>query len=182
MGGRPMRARRRFISYVLMLLKSLIQDVACVKNCASESALDATPSKGEKRIARLFHTFRPVCGRHKGKLAESPWRTPFLTECGVDFVNTPGDTTKEARDIINPNTNIQGKYTSVYAPRLRKAAEARAVLQEKRVKVRSQHKKDNPHLYDKGSYSDTGFLSDPDSDPDTNYDSDMVYGTDSCSE
>ena len=171
MGRRPMRARRRFMSFVLMLLEPLIQNVACVKKCASESALDANPSKGEKRIARLFHTFRPACGRHKGKLAESPWRTPFLTECGVDFVNTPGDTAKEARDIINPNTDIQEKYTSAYAPRLRKAAEAR-----------SQHKKDNPHLYDKGSYSDTGFLSDPDSDPDTNYDSDMVYGTDSCSE
>jgi len=177
-----MRARRAFIAYMWLLLKPLIWNDAHVEKHDSESRLNAIPSAAAKRNERLFRRFRPARSRCKDESAESPWRQLFFTECGIDFPKELGDIAEEAKDMTNPTTPVRKKYTVSHAPRLREAAENRAVLLESRRKFRIKHVKENPELYDKSSYSDSGFLSDPNSDPNTYCDSDMVYGTDSCSE
>jgi len=159
-------------------------NVALVKKCDSESVLNAMPpihtSMSKAALIRLRRLLHPNMRMFNSKKIGSPWRALFFAEYGVDYVNTPGDPTREIEDLTNPTANIQEKYTSWMAPFLRDKAAKLAALQDKRRKICRTHQQMRPDLYD-GPYSDEDECL-YDSDPNTDCDSDMVYDSDFCSE
>jgi hypothetical protein len=77
----------------------------------------------------------------------------LLAGYGVDYVNMPGDPTREIEDLTNPTANILEKFTASDAPFLRDEASKFAALHDRCQKICRKHQQMHPELYD-GPYSD----------------------------